>query len=296
VIDRRQALAVAAGMAGLLLAGATRADVALRVLATFSILGDFAKNVGGERVAVATLVGPNSDAHVYSPTPADVRKVTDAQVVIVNGLGFEGWMNRLIKASGSKAAFAVASDRVVPRRSEAGADADPHAWQSVANAKLYVANIRDALATADPSGRSAYEANAAAYLARLDALDQEVRAAVARIPAVRRRVISSHDAFGYFEQAYGVDFVAPLGVSTDAEPSARDVARIITQIRREKIPALFLENVIDSRLVLLIAKESGARIGGTLYSDALTGPDGQAPSYIAMVRHNVEQIVAALGA
>jgi zinc/manganese transport system substrate-binding protein len=189
----------------------------------------------------------------------------------------------------------VATDGIATRRSDDGLGAiDPHAWQAVANAKIYCTIIRDALAAADPPGRSAYEANATAYLARLDALDAEVRAALAKIPPQRRRVISSHDAFGYFEDAYGIEFIAPIGLSTDAEPSARDVARIITQIRRERIPALFVENVIDPRLMRLIAKESGARIGGKLYSDALTGREGEAPTYVAMMRHNVGEITAAL--
>jgi zinc/manganese transport system substrate-binding protein len=171
---------------------------------------------------------------------------------------------------------------------------DPHAWQSVANAKIYVANIRNALAAADPAGTAAYAANTAAYLAELDALDFEVRAAIAKIPVGRQRIVSVHDAFGYFEQTYGVVFIAPQGVSTEAEPSARDIARIIRQIRREEITGLFLENVIDPRLMRLIAKETGARIGGTLYSDALTEASGEAPTYIALMRHNVGQISAAL--
>ena len=168
--------------------------------------------------------------------------------------------------------------------------ADPHAWQSVANAKVYVANIRDALIAADPAGKSVYEANAAAYLGKLDALDKEVRAAVSAIPADRRKVISTHDAFGYFQQAYGIEFIAPQGVSTEAEPSARDVARIITQVKKQKIPAVFLENIADGRLMERIAQETGTRIGGKLYSDALTGDPGDATSYIDLIRHNMKQL------
>src|SRR5262249_27543803 len=189
----------------------------------------------------------------------------------------------------------VAARGVAPLKAEHGDDsADPHAWQSVPNAKVYVANIRDALIAADPAGRSAYAARAAAYLAALDALDQEERAAVAKIPPERRQVVSTHDAFGYFEQAYGIDFVAPLGVSTDAEPSARDVANIIRQIKAQKVPALFLENVVDPRLVQMIAKETGARIGGKLYSDALTEAGGGGPTHIPISRHNLGQSPAAL--
>ena len=301
MIDRRRMLAVATGLAVLVAAGPAgsqeSASAKLKVLATFSILGEVVKNVGGDRVEVATLVGPNSDAHVYAPAPADAKKVADAKLVITNGLGFEGWMGRLIKASGSKAPVLVATKGIKERKtqdSHGHGGADPHAWQSVANVKVYVANIRDALIAADPAGKDAYEANAAAYLGKLDALDQEVRAAVSAIPADRRRIITSHDAFGYFQQAYGIEFIAPQGVSTEAEPSARDVARIITQVKKQKIPAVFLENITDSRLMERIAHETGARVGGKLYSDALTGDKGDAPTYIELMRHNVKQLAAAL--
>jgi zinc/manganese transport system substrate-binding protein len=297
MISRRSMLPAAAGLALLVTAGPALAQDKLKVLATFSILGDFVKNVGGDRVEVATLVGPNSDAHVYAPAPADAKKVADAKVVIVNGLGYEGWMSRLAKASGSKAPVVVASKGVKERKAPGGhghGGADPHAWQSVANAKIYVANIRDALIAADPAGKAAYEANAAAYLGKLDALDQDVKATVAAIPADRRKIISTHDAFGYFQQAYGVEFIAPQGVSTEAEPSARDVARIITQVKKQKIPAVFLENIADPRLMERIAQESGARVGGKLYSDALTDAKGDAPTYLDMMRHNIKQISTAL--
>ncbi len=300
MITRRRVLMIAASLTVLLAAGPATAQepAKLKVLATFSILGDFVRNVGGDRAEVTTLVGPDSDAHVYAPAPADAKKVADAKVVITNGLGFEGWMSRLVKASGTKAPVLVASKGIKERKAAGGHGhghgADPHAWQSVANAKVYVANIRDALIAADPAGKSTYEANATAYLGKLDALDQEVKAAVAAIPADRRRIITSHDAFGYFQQAYGVDFIAPQGVSTEAEPSARDVARIITQVKKQKIPAVFLENITDSRLMERIAKETGARIGGKLYSDALTDAKGDAPSYVDMMRHNVKQLAAAL--
>jgi zinc/manganese transport system substrate-binding protein len=275
-----------------------KASGKLKVVTTFSILGDFVKNVGGDRVELLSLVGADGDAHVYSPSPADAKAIADAKVVIVNGLGFEGWIPRLVKASGTKAALVVATKGVKPRRMEdAGHDhggTDPHAWQSVANAKTYVSNIRDALIAADPAGKSMYEANASRYLAELDALDRDVKDAIARIPPDRRRIISTHDAFGYFEAAYGIDFIAPQGVSTESEASARDIARIITQIKTQKIGAVFLENVSDSRLIKRIAAETGARIGGTLYSDALTGEKGDAPTYIDMMRHNIKTLSAAL--
>jgi zinc/manganese transport system substrate-binding protein len=278
------------------LATSAAAQEKLNIVATFSILADFVKNIGGDRVAVTALVGPNGDAHVYQPTPGDAKTLAAARVVVANGLGFEGWMGRLVKASGTKAPLIVATTGLKPRKSsdEHGHEADPHAWQSVANAKIYVANIRDALAAADPAGQATYEANAAAYLAKLDALDAEVRATVEKIPAERRRIITTHDAFGYFAAAYGVAFIAPQGVSTEAEVSAKDVARIITQIRKQKIPAVFLENVTDERLLRRIGAESGARIGGTLYSDALTDERGTAPTYLDMMRHNVKQLAAAL--
>ena len=256
----------------------------LKVVATFSLLADFVKNVGGARVDVQALVGANGDAHAYQPTPADAKTLVDAKVVFVNGLGFEGWMERLIKASGTKAAMVTATKGVEPRKAKDGhghshSGADPHAWQSVANAKLYVANIRDGLSAADPAGERAYEANATAYLAKLDTLDAEVKAEIAKIPADRRKIITTHDAFGYFAAAYGVTFIAPQGVSTESEVSAKDVAKIITQIKKQKIPAVFLENVTDDRMLKRIGAESGARIGGTLYSDALTDGQGPAPSH-----------------
>ena len=305
MITRRRFGTIAASLAALLVRKPAAAQgtgpARLKILATFSILGDFVRNVGGDRIEVATLVGPDSDAHVYAPAPADARKVADAKVVFANGLGYEGWMSRLVKASGTKAPLVIATTGIKERKIKGGHDhghggADPHAWQSVANVEVYVANIRDALIAADPAGKAAYEANAAAYLGKLAALDKEVKAAVAAIPADRRRVISTHDAFGYFQQAYGVEFIAPQGVSTEAEPSARDIARIITQIKKQRIPAVFLESVTDARLMERIARETGARIGGKLYSDALTAASGDAPTYIDLIRHNVRTLGAALSA
>jgi zinc/manganese transport system substrate-binding protein len=302
MLTRRCVIAAAAfaTLAALVPAGAQEPPKSrLKVIASFSILADFVKNVGGDRVETATLVGPNGNAHVYAPSPADAKKVADAKIVFVNGLGFEGWLDRLVKASGTKAAIVVASKGIKPR--ERGSDhdhdhgqADPHAWQSVANAKTYVANIRDALIAADPAGKVAYEANAAAYLAKLDALEREVRDVIAKVSAEKRRVITSHNAFGYFADAYGVDFTAPQGVSTESEASARDVAAIIAQIRKQRISAVFLENVTDPRLVRQIAGETGAKIGGTLYSDALTDEKGDATTYIELIRHNLKQLAGAL--
>jgi zinc/manganese transport system substrate-binding protein len=302
MLTRRQALAATA-LAAVFVAASARAQDRLNVIASFSILGDLVKNVGGDRVEVGTLVGPNGNAHVYAPSPGDAKKVADAKLVFVNGLGFEGWLERLVKASGTKAPIVVATKGIKPLERAGGHDhdhdhdhgrADPHAWQSVANAKIYVANIRDALIAADPAGKDAYLANAAAYLAKLDALEREVREVIAKIPADRRRVITSHSAFGYFQDAYGVSFTAPQGVSTEAEASAKDVAAIITQIKKQKVAAVFLENVTDPRLVEQIARETGAKVGGTLYSDALTDDKGDATTYTDLIRHNLRQLVAAL--
>ena len=265
----------------------------LNVAASFSILADFARNVGGDKVDVTALVGPNGDVHVYVPAPSDARKVADAKLLLVNGLGLEGWLPRLVQSSGSKAAIVTASNGIAPL--EHGSEADPHAWQSVANAKIYVANIREALAAADPGDAAAFRANADRYLAELDALDRDVRTAVAQIPPERRKVISTHNAFGYFAAAYGIQFIAPSGVSTETEPSARDIAAIIQQIKAEKVPAVFLENISDDRLIRRIAAETGARVGGTLYSDSLTGEKGPAPTYIDLVRHNIKALISALG-
>jgi zinc/manganese transport system substrate-binding protein len=273
-------------------AAPVRAQDRMNVVASFSILGDFVRNVGGERVGVTTLVGPDGDVHVYTPAPADARKIADAKLVVINGLGLEGWLPRLVQSAGSKATLVTASQGITPRR--LGSDADPHAWQSVANARIYVANIRDALVGVDPANAEIYRANAERYLTKLDALEREVREAVAQIPQARRKVISTHNAFGYFASAYGIEFIAPQGVSTESEVSARDIARIITQVRAAKIPAVFLENISDDRLMRRISTETGARIGGTLFSDSLTGEKGDAPTYIDMVRHNIKALTSAL--
>jgi zinc/manganese transport system substrate-binding protein len=276
-----------------------RAQQRIKAVASFSILGDLVKNVGGDRVDVVTLVGPNGDVHVYSPTPGDAKTLAAAKVVVENGLGLEGWMTRLVRASGTNAPIVVASNGIQPRKMPDGHDADhlvidPHGWQSVANAKIYVANIRDGLSKADPDGKTVYDANAKSYLLALDALAEEVKAAIAKIPVDRRKIITTHDAFGYFGDAYGMEFIAPEGVYTEAEPSAKDVARIIAQIKKQKIPAVFLENITNPRLMQQIAKETGAKIGGTLYSDALSTPNGPAASYIAMMRNNIREFDKAL--
>lgn len=313
MISRRVLLAASALTT--LLSTTAWAEPALKAVASFSILGDLVEEVGGDRVAVTTLVGPDGDAHVYQPTPADAQAVAGANIIFVNGLHFEGWIDRLTEASGAKAPVIVVSEGVTPREFAPGegeeeeehADADgqdhghdhgptdPHAWQSVPNAKLYVANIAEALSAADPSGAATYTANAAAYTAKLDALDAEIRATIAAIPENRRIIVTSHDAFGYFGQTYGMTFEAPQGISTEFEASAADVAKLITQIRAEKVPAVFMENITDPRLLEQIAAETDAKIGGTLYSDALSPADGPAATYIDMMENNIHQFSAALG-
>ncbi|MGB6911063.1 MAG: metal ABC transporter substrate-binding protein [Methyloceanibacter sp.] len=280
-------------------AGAHAADK-VKAVASFSILGDMVSQIGGDRVDVFTLVGPDGDAHVYSPTPADARNLAAANILVVNGLGFEGWMERLEKSSGFTGKTVVASTGVTPRQmveEEGGTPmeiADPHAWQSLANGKIYVANIRDGLIAIDPAGKAVYEANAAAYLGAIAKEEAAVEETLAKLPADRKRIITSHDAFGYFGAAYGLEVIAPEGVSTEAEASAKDVAKIIRQIKALHIPAVFVETVTDHRLLDQIARETGAKIGGILYTDALSGPDGPAPTYLGMFKHNVGALSAAL--
>jgi zinc/manganese transport system substrate-binding protein len=297
MLNRRDLLV--AGAWGLLTAMPTLAGDQLTAVATFSILGDFVKNVAGDRAQVTTLVGPNGDVHVYSPIASDARRLSVANVVFINGLALEGWMTRLITATGTTAPIIIATKGVTPRDMKGEHEGsrtvpDPHAWQSIANARIYVANIRDGLVKVDPAGASIYDTNTKSYLADLDALEKEVRAAIAKIPVDRRKIIINHDSFGYFGDAYGMEFIAPEGLSTDSEPSAADVAKIITQIRTQKIPAVFLENVADPRLMQQIAEESGATIGGKLYSDALSEPKGPAGTYIELIRNNVRELEKAL--
>ncbi|MBL8588810.1 MAG: metal ABC transporter substrate-binding protein [Methylobacteriaceae bacterium] len=309
MIDRRCLLFSAAALAAP--RALAQSPGKLSVLASFTILADLVGAVGGDRLAVTAMVGPGGDAHVFQPAPTDAKRVADARLVVINGLHFEGWMERLIEASGAKPRVVVASEGVKPRDNPDLHDdhghkkqdrhghshaVDPHAWQSAQNVKIYVGNIARALAAADPEGAAVYAANAQAYGRELEALDAEIRAAVATLPQARRKVVTTHDAFGYFADAYGLQFIAPKGVSSQTEASARDVARIIRQIRTEKIPAVFLENISDPRQMQRIAQETGARIGGALFSDSLTAPDGPAPTYIAMMRHNIRELTKALAA
>lgn len=269
----------------------------VNAVASFSILGDMVARVGGDRVAVTTIVGPNADTHVYEPKPSDAAAVAGADIFFVNGLGFEGWMDRFVQSTGYTGQLVVASDGVATHEMDEDGETvtDPHAWQSLSNGVLYVQNIAKGLCAADAAGCATYAANADAYAAELTTLDATVREQLEAVPPEQRKVITTHDAFGYFAEAYGVTFLAPEGISTDAEPSAADVAKLITQIKSEGVRALFVENMSDPRLVQQIADETGVTLGGELYADALSLPDGPAPTYLDMFRHNVGLLIPAMG-
>ena len=294
--------------------GAALAQEPLRVVTSTTILADFVRSVGGARVAVTSLVPVNADAHVYQPSPADGRMLAAAQLVVFNGLGLEGaGFNRLVRASGYRGTVVSAADGIQIVRLagdhhhghggggrtqreivDPGAVADPHGWQNVANVAVYARNIAAALARVDGAGAAAYEANAQRFAQQMAQLDAWVRARIATVPPAKRRVITTHEAFGYFGAAYGVEFIAAQGVSSEREPSAAQVARVIAQARRENIRALFIENMTNQRTIEKIARELGAPVGGTLYADALSGPNGPAPTYEALVRYNVETLVAGM--
>jgi zinc/manganese transport system substrate-binding protein len=299
-MNRRLLLYAAAIMAPLWIAGGAHAADKIKVATSFSILGDMVKQIGGERAEVTSFVGPNGDAHVYEPTPGDAKTLADASVLVINGLGLEGWMSRLEKSSGFKGTLVTATKGIKTRQMEdvehgtTHSIIDPHAWQSLANGRVYVQNICDALIAADPAGRETYATNAKKYLGDIDTVEKIVKDSIAKLPPAHRKIITTHDAFGYFGATYGMEFIAPEGVSTDSEASARDVAKIIRQIRVEKVPAVFIENVTDHRLLDQIARETGAKIGGTLFSDALSEASGPAATYLDMFRHNIQTLAAAL--
>ena len=311
-LARRRALLALAGLCLSALFGTAHAAEPLKAVASFSILGDIVREVGGADVSVATLVGPDGDAHEYEPTPGDAKKLAAARVLFVNGLDFETWMPRLAKASGFAGATVVASQGVKPRMFAGGghddghdhdhdhghghhhSGADPHAWQNLANGVIYARNVAEGLAAADPAHADAYRQRAQAYVARLQALDAQVRKTFAAIPAERRKIVTSHDAFGYFGDTYGVAFIPAMGVSTDAEPAAGEVARIIEQVKRERVPAVFVENISSPKLVQQISRETGAKVGGTLYSDALSKPGQPGATYLEMFEWNARQLAAAM--
>ena len=264
----------------------------LRVVASFSILADLLRNVGGNDIEVSTLVGPNADAHVFEPSPADAKRLADADLVVVNGLGFEGWLDRLVRASGYRGPIVNASAGVQPR--QMGQGPDPHAWQDIDHVRRYVLNLRDALMRASPGKAAAMQRRAAQFLDKLNVPDVDVRKTFDSIPKAHRRVITSHDAFGYFGAAYGIAFLAPQGRSTDSEASASAVAHLVEQIRSDRIRAVFVENITDPRLVERIAREGSVTVGGRLYSDALSPPGTEADTYLKLFAHNAAAIAAAL--
>lgn len=271
-------------------------DAPLQVVASFSLLADMVAQVGGPAVQVHALVGPDADAHAFTPAPADAQRLAKAGLIVVNGLGFEGWIDRLVKASGGKAPVLVASSGITLRR--VAGHTDPHAWQSLVAAQRYVENIRAALVaalgTTRPAQAAAIDARAKAYTAQLAALDTSVRARLAAIPPAQRRIVTSHDAFGYLADAWGLEMRAAQGWTSAGEPSAADVARLIRQLKAQQARALFVENISDPRLVERIAREAGASVGGTLYSDALSPPGTRADSYLKLMTHNADTLLAAL--
>ncbi len=288
----------------------SHAAPAVQAVASFSILGDMVRQVGGDRVEVTVLVGPGADAHVYQPTPTQAKTVAKAQVLFSNGLGFEGWMARLLKSANYKGTHVVATQGADVLQAEdddhdakPGAHkghkhdhgkADPHAWQSVPNAYVYVKNIAKGLCTSDAAGCDSYQKNAAAYTEQLKSLDAEVRAAWGAIPQAQRKVITSHDAFGYYAKAYGVTFLSPQGVSTESEASAKGVAKLVRQIKAENVKALFVETISNPRLIEQIGRETGVRPAGELFSDSLSKAGGPADSYVKMIRYNTSALTGAI--
>jgi zinc/manganese transport system substrate-binding protein len=293
--------------AALTLGAGTGYAAPLKVVASFTILGDLAKQVGGDDVTVTTLVGPNGDAHVFQPTPSDAKALKDADMIIINGLGFEGWMGRLIKASDTQAPVITASQGIaktltMAEKEEEGhhdhhhhhGSTDPHAWQSLTNGRVYVKNIAAALQKADPANSKDYAERASKLDAELAALDTWVEKEIASVPAEKRRVITTHDAFGYFADAYQVTFLAPTGFSTDDEPSAKEMKNLIQQIQSGKTRALFLESMGNPNIIKQLAAETGAVVGPALYTDALSTENGPAATYQKMMQYNVTALVKAM--
>ena len=299
-LPRRFLLASATALA--LLGSHAHAADKLPVTASFSILGDLVRVVGGDRVVVTTLVGANEDAHVFEAKPSDAKTLLASKLVVLNGLGFEPWAGKLLKSSGYKGESVTAAKGVKTRHMEeekghaghAHEETDPHAWQNPNNVVLYVRNIAAGLAKVDAAGAATYQANAEAYVKELQALDAWAKAQIATIPASKRKVITSHDAFGYFAAQYGVKFLAPQGVNTETEPSAKQVAQLIKQIQREKIRAVFVENMSNPKLIAQLSKDAGATLGASLYADALSTAEQPGATYLQKMRHNVTQLVAGM--
>ena len=287
-----------AAVAVFAMATASMAADKIPVLASFSILGDLVRVVGADRVAVTTLVGPDEDAHVFEPKASDAKNLLQTRLLVTNGLGFEPWAQKLVKSAGYKGPVAVASQgikaRSMPAEKGKSVETDPHAWQDPTNVLLYVRNIAAALGKLDPAGASVYQANSEAYAKELQALDADAKTQIAEIPQPKRKVITSHDAFGYFGAHYGIQFLAPQGMSTEVEPSARDVAQLIRQIKKEQIKAVFVENMSNPKLLAQLGKDAGVTAGATLYVDALSKSAGPADNYLKLMHHNVTQLVAGM--
>lgn len=281
-------------------AGAAHASEKIPVVASFSILGDIVQVVGGDRVNVQSLVGPDEDAHVFEPRPADAKVVLASKLVVTNGLSFEPWADKLLRSAGYKGARVVAAQGVRTRQApqhgheHSHGGIDPHAWQNPHNVMIYARNIAAGLSKLDPAGSAIYQANTEAYVKELQALDAWAKAQFETIPATKRKAITSHDAFGYLAAHYGLTFLAPRGVNTDTDPSARQVAQLIQQIKRERIRAVFVESMSNPALVAQLSKDAGTTVGASLYADALSAPDKPGATYLKMMRHNVKALVAGM--
>lgn len=271
-----------------------RAGEPLRVVASFSVLADIAMRVGGDELAVSSLVGPGAEAHGWSPTPREVRRLAAADLVIVNGLGLEGWLDRAIGASGYAGPVVVASRAVIPIREAAGAP-DPHAWHGLANVRLYAREIAAALVAARPDHESLFLKNLAAFETELSGLEDWARTGIAAVPADRRIVVTTHDAFAYLGREFGIEFLSPAGLDSAAQPSARRMAELVSVIRASGVRSVFIEAGGDPRLARTLADEAGIAVGGVLYAGTLSLPDGPAARYTAMWRHNFSLMLAAMG-
>lgn len=280
----------------LLLSYAVSAKDTLPVTTSFSILGNLVEAVGGNRVTVSTLVGPNEDAHVFEPTPSDVKKVAQSKLVVANGLGFDQWLDRLSSAAGYKGEILVASKGIKTRQmpDKDIVQPDPHAWQDPNNVIIYVRNIANVLSRLDPKGSLYYKKNCERYVQSLTALDAWAMQQFMQISMAKRKVITSHDAFGYFGARYGIEFLAPQGITTESEASAKDVAKLIRKIKHDRIKAVFIENMSNPKLLQQLSREADVTVGGKLYADALSLPQGPAPTYLKMMRYNVEQLMMGL--
>lgn len=277
-------------------------ETPLKITATFSILGDLIKNVGKDEVEVTSVVGPNSDTHVYEPTPKDIQNLTLADLVFMNGLFFEGWMDRLIDPKDIGKRVIIVSTHITPRTHahqncthNTHPDAiDPHAWHSIPNVITYVHEIERALSAHRPDSKTFFQENAKAYIQKLTTLHHKLQDRFAQIPENKRLAVSTHDGFGYLGETYGIRFISPLGLSTEAEASAKSLAQVIDTIKTLKVPLVFVENITSTRLMQQLCEETGTQLGPTLYSDALSPKEGPAGSYLDMMDHNTSHLLRSM--